>query len=189
MASWPNPIYRVPGLTEKTCLPPAMRFPETAVALTEPVEIFVTLSPRSEDWALNPVFIEARFTGSEPSHPTSSVPLPLWVEPTIRALVERMQLPQNWDSYGAKAVTAAAVARALDILTRVMGNGSPTPDVVPLTDGGIQMEWHTANWELEITIPGDDVPAYYYQTSSSPIDEGEMLAPYEHVRTLVSNLS
>lgn len=188
MASWANPVYRVPPLTQNTCLPRTARQPETAVALTEPMEISVTVSPRTEEWLPNPVLIEARVIAPEPSPGTPSAPLPPWVKQTVTALVEIMQLAQNWDSYGARPVATVAVGRALDILTRVMGKASPAPNIVPLADGGLQMEWHTGNHDLEVVIPADEVATYYHSSSHSPADEGELLAPYKRVASLVSNL-
>jgi len=88
--------------------------------------------------------------------------LPKWVEPTISAFVAVQTLPDNWDSYGGKRVSIDLIIQSLSILERLMEETSPPPSVVPLGDGGLQLEWHRKQQDLEIVFPADNAPQYYY---------------------------
>ena len=73
-----------------------------------------------------------------------------WVEPTLKTLGELLTLPPNWNSYGARPIDLAMVGAAWQLLTAVMRDDSPPPNVVPTVRGGIQFEWHTLRIDLEI---------------------------------------
>jgi hypothetical protein len=89
--------------------------------------------------------------------------LPTWVGPTISAFMGVQSLPENWDSYGGKRVDSHVVAQSLSILGLIMDSASPAPSVVPLGDGGLQLEWHRNQQDLEIVFPSGDLPQFYYR--------------------------
>lgn len=78
-----------------------------------------------------------------------------------------LNLPEGWDSYGAKKIDLACVASAIDILLQVMHDETPPPAVVPTSCGGLQLEWHALGMDLELEIRS---PAL-------------VLASYENLRT------
>lgn len=78
--------------------------------------------------------------------------LPGWVQPTAESLAALLQLPHGWNSYGAKRTDAHVVCAAFDLLASVMEDDTPGPSIVPTTRGGVQLEWHTANIDMEITF-------------------------------------
>jgi hypothetical protein len=67
-------------------------------------------------------------------------------------LVEHVQMPEGWDGYGAPAPTMDAAFFALLILSKIMRVRSPIPHVVPSSTGGIQLEWHEKDIDLELHI-------------------------------------
>ena len=73
-----------------------------------------------------------------------------WMVPTVQSLVEALDLPHGWDSYGGKAIDPRCIAAALEMLMRVMRKNTPKPAVVPTSRGGIQLEWHTRGVDLEV---------------------------------------
>jgi len=76
--------------------------------------------------------------------------LPVWVAPTVQGLKELLDLPSDWNSYGARAVAPSHVDAALQVLSRIMRHDTPAPAVVPTNRGGVQLEWHTGGIDLEI---------------------------------------
>lgn len=63
-----------------------------------------------------------------------------------RATLDRLaDLKANWDSYGAPALSSAALKVARTMLD--------APQVVPTPGGGIQLEWHQDGLDIEIVIP------------------------------------
>ena len=78
--------------------------------------------------------------------------LPTWVKPTIDRLEILLTLPENWDSYGAASISFVNVEYAFRLLAFIMGDDTPPPDVVPTSEGSIQVEWHEAEMDLEIEV-------------------------------------
>jgi hypothetical protein len=69
-----------------------------------------------------------------------------------------MELPSNWDSYGAVQIPCRTIARALEVLIEAheaqdqMGYELPIPFIAPCADGSIQLEWENNNRELEVRV-------------------------------------
>lgn len=58
------------------------------------------------------------------------------------------RLKPNWDSYGGKPPDEKTIHRASDIWHELSGEW----DVVPMSDGGIQIEQHCDGFDIEITV-------------------------------------
>lgn len=76
--------------------------------------------------------------------------LPGWVMPAVEKMAERLTLPENWNSYGARPIDPAALASALLLLDQIMHATTPAPLVIPTSRGGIQLEWHMRGIDLEV---------------------------------------
>lgn len=77
----------------------------------------------------------------------------------LRKLDELKNLPEDWDSYGADSISPNAIAKAKSIIISVMKSFSTAigdvvrlTDVIPIADGGVQLEWVGPHAELEIEI-------------------------------------
>lgn len=68
-----------------------------------------------------------------------------------------LQLPENWDSYGAPRLDPAVVERARLFLSRV--------SVVPCSDGAVQLEWHTHGVDLAIEFTVDGTAEVFVQSA------------------------
>lgn len=68
---------------------------------------------------------------------------------------ELLALQPGWDSYSAKAINAIAVNRALRFC-EWLADDAPVPDLVPLNDGGVQLEWHTEGMDEEMEFCPDE---------------------------------
>ncbi len=73
-----------------------------------------------------------------------------WVEPTVRALVKLLQLGPNWDTYGGSPMDPMCIAAALNLIFDTLPDDTPVPSVVPTSQGGLQLEWHTCGIDLEV---------------------------------------
>ena len=96
--------------------------------------------------------------------------IPLWVEPTLRAYSRIQGLTEGWDSYSGKRINRDLIKSSLLILTEVMDASSPVPSVVPLSDGGLQLEWHRKQQDLEIVFSADDTPQFFYQNRATGVE-------------------
>ena len=67
-------------------------------------------------------------------------------------LAAAAELADNWDGYGAKAMDPTAVRRMRRFLAALQRDGFPAPRLVPIPDGGLQLEWTRGATELEIEL-------------------------------------
>ena len=75
-----------------------------------------------------------------------------WEVEVVRRVVNLLDMPEGWDSYGATKIKKDAGMFALEILNKVMRPRTPIPQIVPTAAGGIQIEWHEKGIDLEIDI-------------------------------------
>jgi len=81
-------------------------------------------------------------------------------------------LQADWDSYGAAAIDARAVAA----VRRFLGYRWA---IVPLNDGGIQLEWHAGDVDLELEFGADGRPVHVFAQRAS---DGASLTVEEDTR-------
>lgn len=61
-------------------------------------------------------------------------------------------LPENWDSYGAKTPSDETIQNSIKFLEDIVTVFVQTPIVVPCSGDRIQFEWISPNFQLEIAI-------------------------------------
>lgn len=69
-------------------------------------------------------------------------------EPPRSSAVRLLALKENWDSYGAPIISKIAVDAALQ-LRNVL---AAVPSFVPMSNGGVQLEWHSQGFDVELEI-------------------------------------
>jgi hypothetical protein len=114
---------------------------------------------------------------------------PSWMAPTTKALSGLLNLPENWDSYGAGKIQELIVVRVLRLLTQILGISSPPPSVVPLSDGGIQLEWHRKEQDLEISFPVNALPTYFFCDRRAGIEDEDFATEITKLANLVESIS
>jgi hypothetical protein len=92
------------------------------------------------------------------------------VKPTISAFIGIQNLRENWNSYGGKSINNDLIQQALSVLGTIMQASSPAPSVVPMGDGGLQIEWHKRQQDLEIVFPADEAPQFYYRNRATGVE-------------------
>jgi hypothetical protein len=66
---------------------------------------------------------------------------------------------------------------------------SLAPQMTPLADGGVQAEWHRPEQDLEIVVPANEDPTYYYfDGRTSEEEEGGLDPHWAHVQELINRL-
>ncbi len=73
----------------------------------------------------------------------------------VRAISTLMRLPDNWDSYGSPRIRQAAAQRAVEVLIAAEAQDPPPPRIVPVSGGGLQIEWGAGVRELEVEMLPD----------------------------------
>ena len=105
----------------------------------------------------------------------------------MRRLGEIAKLPQNWDSYGSPPLTPIAVETVIDLLLKIDDRNLPFVRVVPVSGGGVQLEWSVSdrdfNWKFQVTEL-----LSIYNENGRPIKEEEVAPTAEQLRPLLISL-
>ena len=104
---------------------------------------------------------------------------------SLRRIAELKRLPEDWDSYGSPRIQQLAVQRAVEVVSAVAMEDVRPPQIVPVSGGGLQIEWTSANRELEIEILPDG-SIEYLTVEGERTDEGPI--PAEHADLFVQGL-
>lgn len=77
---------------------------------------------------------------------------PTWQREVLARITALLRLRPGWDSYKAPMPRYDAAMFALTVLQGIMRPATPAPSVVPSSTGGIQLEWHEKDIDLEIHV-------------------------------------
>jgi hypothetical protein len=86
---------------------------------------------------------------------------PRWLQDTVGRMNELLRLRPGWDTYVARPVARRNVQGALHFLLRVMAADTPSPTIVPVSDGGVQLEWHREGLDVEVLFSGEEDDGLY----------------------------
>lgn len=109
----------------------------------------------SETLSINPLPLQYTVELGRGVRVNLSSGAPSWVYQILARLNRLLELPVNWDSYGARPVHPYAVIYTIDLLKRVMREETPVPHIGPTVGGDVQIEWHRNGVDLEIEIGRD----------------------------------
>ena len=97
-----------------------------------------------------------------------------WQIDAVKKILSFRSLLPNWDSYGSEPVNERAINVALDLIDYVGFGNVPAPRVIPVSGGGIQLEWVKGNRELEVEIHPHGSIDYLTVHDGEPTDENEI---------------
>lgn len=89
-------------------------------------------------------------------------------------LKELKSLPENWDSYGSSPINQDAIELTASLLADLAKISIPSPMIIPVHGGGIQLEWQKANGELEIEILPNKTIEYLVVDEKGNMSEGQL---------------
>jgi len=116
-------------------------------------------------------------------------PLPGWFDPIMQGFVDVLTLPPDWNSYGAGAIDPKIVLYAMTFMNGLLVPSTPAPRVVPLSSGGLQVEWHRQGLDLEIVFDRDEQPIFTYRNRVNE-EDSEHALPNDIglLRSIIGNL-
>lgn len=106
----------------------------------------------------------------------SGQPLPVWFDPAIQGFADLLTLAPNWDSYRAATIDRKVIHDAMNFINNILAPTSPAPRVVPLSSGGLQLEWHRNGIDLEVIFDVGEQPLFYFQNRVNG-EESEHILP------------
>lgn len=75
-----------------------------------------------------------------------------WFSEVVKEVVELTQLSEGWDSYGGQSPSHQVASRTVRFLGTLTQHEIPRPQLTPTSRGGIQLEWHQQEMDLEVEI-------------------------------------
>lgn len=75
-----------------------------------------------------------------------------WRDEVIEQLQDLLTLEVGWDGYQGEPVSFENATFALRVLEAICFYQTPTPHIVPGTNGDLQIEWHTHVAEIELHV-------------------------------------
>lgn len=112
-----------------------------------------------------------------------------WVREALAEVSELTALAPNWDTYGARPIEAASAARVATFLYDHAYGDLPAPHVVPMTDGGVQLEWHRNDLDFEIAFSEDDAGVYVEDLRTGDVIEEPLSAAASYLIRFRSRLA
>lgn len=104
------------------------------------------------------------------THQTAKVVMPTlkvpqWLNDVLERTNNLLRLQPNWDSYGAKPIDIQSAVTSLQILaSAALAENAGAPQIVPTPQGGVQLEWHGANSDLELCVELPLISVFYENT-------------------------
>lgn len=74
------------------------------------------------------------------------------IEGIVEKVSKLLRLPENWDSYGSCTIKPEVGAFSIFLAASLLRPNMSAPSIVPIHNGGIQLEWHQNQADLEIAI-------------------------------------
>lgn len=102
---------------------------------------------------------------------------PFWLPVVIESLQELLELRDDWDSYGSGRILPAAAAEALVLVVNLMADGAKPPSIVPMSSGGIQLEWHDGQVDIEAEVDGSGAPKAWLEERGEETQLFDLIDP------------
>jgi len=97
-----------------------------------------------------------------------------WHKEVTATLNELAALPRGWDGYNGRPVRFDCAYFALSMLEAICPADGPAPQIVPGSNGDLQLEWHMPNEDIELHVRGPNkVTAWRVAGATDP--DGEEL--------------
>lgn len=95
---------------------------------------------------------------------------------TISEIDELRQLDVNWDGYGAAPIDESIIEAARQFVGSLPPDLVVPPQVVPMTRGRLQLEWHRGSRSLELEFESADEIHYLKWDSETREQEEEIIS-------------
>ncbi len=94
-----------------------------------------------------------------------------WMQHAIDRLGHLCRLRRGWDGHNGLPANKSTALFASSVIGSLMLPNIPAPSIMPLSYGGIQVEWHRNGWDIEIEIAGPNQVFVYTRELTSGIEQ------------------
>jgi len=113
---------------------------------------------------------------------------PPWIREVDKKLEQLRKLEPNWDGEGAPPVSFECCISALMFLLESAANETPAPQIVPTSEGGLQLEWHRNGIDLEVRFSPTMSPSFFYVGKNGDELEGDVEQESQRIRIILRAL-
>ncbi len=92
----------------------------------------------------------------------------------LKTIFELKTLPPNWDSYQSPPPPENVLDTAKRLLSFSVEGGYFSPTIMPISGGGVQLNWIVNGRELSLLILLDGSVEYLKVENDLPIEEGDL---------------
>ena len=126
-----------------------------------------------------------------PSRPVEAVQERDWLSTAINRINELAQLPEGWDGSSALPLSMTCVSAMTSFVSSpLIQDLQEKPQIVPTTDGGLVLEWHTMEFDFSLETSPIEPPTFYYHEGNTGYeDEGFVTGDSESLVRAFSRLS
>jgi len=112
---------------------------------------------------------------------TNPLALEAWLFSALSELSALEQLPEGWDGHHSPRISHSASLKARRLLSSLRTRTLPQPAVMPMTGGGIGLNWEAGDRELQLTIYPDGEVLYLYGklNQGEPVQDGSLPENYQ----------
>ena len=75
-----------------------------------------------------------------------------WQVDALKTISSFEAFPAGWDSYASPSIPFDVINLAIDLVRNISIDNMPRPRIVPVSGGGIQLEWEKGSRELELEV-------------------------------------
>lgn len=112
-----------------------------------------------------------------------------WIEELSPKFQELMALPVGWDGYAGLPVSFDCVCFVVQLIDRLSINEIEAPQVVPGSDGSLQLEWHNYGYDVELNILApSEVLAFRRDVNTGVIEELDLTTDYTVVYSWIMDM-
>lgn len=115
--------------------------------------------------------------------------VPAVIEDAISKFIELGKLKDGWDSYNAKAPSNKTLYAAACLVNGVFDTHTPAPEIVPVPNGNVQIEWSRENKEVEVEVKSLNVYELYFHDLTTGVEFEKTLGyDFEELREIIIQL-
>lgn len=116
-------------------------------------------------------------------------PNPSWIVDVIDDLLDWLNEPQGWDSYGASSISPWAVASAARFLRGIAEYGVPRPFITGNSDGGITGSWESDRYSVQLDFHESSIDLFFWDKYVDEQWEGSLSSAVDRLGPILWYLS
>lgn len=114
-----------------------------------------------------------------------------WRAAVDERLAKLSTYSKGWDGYEGEAPRRTVIAFARSILNSVMSPTTPAPAIVPMSGGGLQLEWHAGGLDIELAIyrPREAELSVVFADGRDPVEDEPLTSSFDALSSVLEELA